>query len=146
MRHLCDSNVFIALAVESHPQHEVAVAWMEGLAEGDELAFCRTTEITFLRLLTVREAMRESVCTNEEAIEKYLTLRSDSRVVFVDEPNGIGAEFLRFAKHAEPSPKRWMDSYLAAFAKTTKMKFVSFDRGFAGYKGLDFVLLSTEKE
>jgi uncharacterized protein len=145
MRHLCDSNVFIALTVENHPQHATAVAWIEGLAGGDEAAFCRATQITYLRLLTVREVMRENVCTNEEAIGKYLTLRSDSRVAFAEEPEGTEEQLLRYADHAEPSPKRWMDAYLAAFAKAGKMRFVSFDRGFRGYKGLDFQLLAPEK-
>ena len=57
---------------------------MEGLAEGDELAFCRTTEITFLRLLTVREAIRESVCTNEEAIETILAQTREAYEIIAD--------------------------------------------------------------
>lgn len=145
MRHLCDSNVFIALTVENHPQHEAAVAWIEGLPEDDEVAFCRATQISYLRLLTVREVMRENVCGNKEAIEKYLRLRSDSRVVFAEETAGIEDQLLQYADHREASPKRWMDAYLAAFAKSGKLRFVSFDRGFRGFKGLDFELLGAEK-
>ena len=114
---------------------------MNGLLSGDEAAFCRATLNSYLRVLTVREFMRENVCTNDEAISQYRKLRSDSRVVFMDEPPAVEEEWLKFARHAEPSPKRWMDAYLAAFASVSKARFVTFDRGFSSFHGLDLLLL-----
>jgi predicted nucleic acid-binding protein len=53
MKELLDTNTWIALCLETHPQHPVARGWYEAapLTSGD-LLFCRATEISFLRLLT----------------------------------------------------------------------------------------------
>jgi len=141
MRHLCDSNVFIAWSVAAHPHHDTIVDWVGKLAPGDQVAFCRATQNSYLRILTVREFMKENVCTNDAAIEHYRTLRSDSRIIFMEEPVGIEKEWLNYAKHDDPSPKRWMDAYLAAFANVSKARFVTFDRGFLSFRSLNLLLL-----
>lgn len=141
MKYLCDSNVFIALTLASHPHQARAGRWIEGLPERDTLHFCRATQKSYLRLLTVKEWMKEDVCTNTRAIELYERLRSDSRIQFAEEPREMERRWLNYARLATPSPKRWMDAYLAAFASTAEMSFVTFDRGFGSFPELDLVVL-----
>ena len=142
MKHLCDSNVFIALTLEAHPHHERAVAWLENLPRGSTLYFCRSTQTSYLRLLTVREWMKELVCTNDESIKAYRTLRSDPRIGFLaDEPKSLEKQWFDYAAGGQPSPKRWMDAYLAAFARGTGMSFVTFDRGFTAFAHLELIVL-----
>jgi len=144
MKHLCDSNIFIALTLEAHPHHERAVQWLESSPPGVMLYFCRSTQISYLRLLTVKEWMKEHVCTNDEAVRAYNTLRSDRRFGFLaDEPVNLEKQWFQYARGEQPSPKRWMDAYLAAFARAAKMSFVTFDRGFTSFPGLDLTVLNS---
>src|SRR5258706_15603093 len=116
MRHLCDSNIFVALAAEAHPHHRRAIEWLGERAEGEILFFCRATQNTFLRLLTTRQMMSEQVCTNDQAIAAYRKLRADARVGFLnEEPREIEKHWLGFAGGREVAPKRWMDAYLAGW-------------------------------
>jgi toxin-antitoxin system PIN domain toxin len=144
MKHLCDSNVFIALTLEAHPHHHRALQWLEDLPSEDILYLCRSTQISYLRLLTVSELMKEHVCTNGQAIKAYRELRSDSRIGFLaDEPAGVETQWLEYARGSQSSPKRWMDAYLAAVARSAKMSFVTFDRGFLVFPGLQLIILKS---
>jgi uncharacterized protein len=142
MKHLCDSNIFLALTLGAHPHHARAVQWLDERSEEEMLYFCRSTQMSYLRLLTVSEWMKENVCTNDQAIKAYYDLRSDPRVGFVSsEPNGLEKQWLEYARGAQSSPKQWMDAYLAAFARQSRMTFVTFDGGFSGFSGLDLIVL-----
>lgn len=148
MKHLCDSNVFVALALETHPHHKTAVRFMESLPDEESAYFCRATQQSFLRLLTVEALWKEDVRTNDEALEAFRMLRKDVRVGYVGvEADDVEARWLKLARHSSPSPKRWMDAYLAAFAMSQGMRFVTFDKGFRQYRtaGLDLLWL-TESE
>ena len=106
------------------------------------LYFCRSCQISYLRLLTVREWMQEHVCTNGEAIKAYRALRSDPRVGFLaTEPPNLEKQWFEYAQGGQPSPKRWMDAYLAAWAHGVKMPFVTFDRGFTAFPELELMVL-----
>jgi predicted nucleic acid-binding protein len=48
MKLLCDSNVFLALTLDAHPHHAVAVAWIEAFPEGVTAFFCRATQQSYL--------------------------------------------------------------------------------------------------
>jgi uncharacterized protein len=142
MKHLCDSNVFLALACEQHANHEAAVAWLESQPKDTSFHFCRATQTTFLRLLTVPEWMKENVRTNEEAIAAYRELRNDSRIGLVQsEPPEIERLWFEYAGIAKPASKRWLDAYLAAFARAAKMSFATFDRGFTAFPDLELFVL-----
>lgn len=49
---LCDSNVWLALALSKHVHHIAAREWLETVDEPASVLFCRATQQTFLRLLT----------------------------------------------------------------------------------------------
>jgi len=144
MKLLCDSSVFLALTLDTHPHHTVAVAWVEDLPEDATAYFCRATQRAYLRLLTVEPMLKADVRSNDEALEAWKKLRTDSRIGFVtNEPAGLEARWLALAGHTVPAPKRRMDAYLAAFAICAKMRFMTFDAGFERFVplGLDLVRL-----
>ena len=143
-KYLCDSNVFLALSVEAHRHHAAAVNWFETLEPAAQFYFCRATQKSFLRLLTVKEWMREDVCTNDEALQAYATLRAAPQIHFADEPRGIESQWFEYAKGKLSSPKRWMDSYLAAFARCAGMTLATFDHGAVSYESVKVVLLPLE--
>jgi predicted nucleic acid-binding protein len=62
----------------------------------------------------------------------------------VDEPPGTVALWHRLAARDTASPKVWMDAYLAAFAITGRLDFVTLDRDFQAYEphGLKLRLLA----
>ena len=145
MRHLCDSNVFVALALSGHRHHSTARAWLDALSDGDTAEFCRMTQNSFLRLVTTEAFMKPHTLTNEQALDTLRTLRDDGRIAAcLEEPLSLESRWFELATAAMPAPLRWMDAYLAAFAIESRMRYVTFDRGFQKFAplGLDLLLLS----
>lgn len=143
MRHLCDANVLLALAVGQHAHHAVAARWFRDLGEGDTVAFCRATQMTFLRLLTRKISGSYTPITNRQAWGVYDALRRDEAVVFLDEPSDLEVVWRKLANPTTASPKIWMDAYLAAFAVRGRLRMVTLDMDFRRFQshGLDLHLL-----
>jgi uncharacterized protein len=142
MRALLDTNLWIALSIETHPQHATARAWYEATPlEAGGLLFCRVTEISFLRLLTQPAVMNPcglEAMTNDEAIDHLSRMRSDTGVGYLEESSR--ALWLRLARHSLPSPNRWMDAYLSALAIEAALQFATYDRGFRQFESLGLPL------
>jgi uncharacterized protein len=85
MTYLPDVNVWIALAAARHSHHQSARNWFNKLQD-EQLAFCRLTQIGFLRLLTNKHVMQEEVMTTGQAWQAYRTLRLDRRIGYSTEP------------------------------------------------------------
>jgi len=143
MRHLCDSNVFLAIAVEQHAHHALASKWFSALPKADTAMFCRATRISFLRLLTQKIAPDYQPLTNREAWSALDQLMEDDATGFAPEPEGLDRVWRRLAERDSPCPKVWMDAYLAAFAITDGLRLVTLDKDFRNYEsdGLDLLLL-----
>lgn len=143
MRLLCDSNVFLAIAVEQHAHHPVACRWFGALEEGDTAFFCRATRISFLRLLTQKIAPDYRPLSNREAWSVLDQLMDDDATGFAAEPEGLDPVWRQLAEQESPSPKVWMDAYLAAFAITGSLRLVTLDKDFRNDvpSGLDLLLL-----
>jgi uncharacterized protein len=149
MKRLLDINTWIALAVETHPQHAAARQWYAEaeLVHGD-LVFCRQTEIGFVRLITQQAVMGQCFAaplTNAEAVEFVANVYMDPAVSRADEPATARSLWLELAAGPRASPNVWMDAYLAAFAIALGAEMVSFDHGFTAYqkRGLNLVLLES---
>jgi toxin-antitoxin system PIN domain toxin len=139
LKELLDTNTWIALALDTHPQHAAARRWYDAapLTSGD-LLFCRATEISFLRLLTQEQVMKRCgvvAMTNEEAIEYLAGVYRDPAVARADEPPAARPLWLQLAASSFASPNTWMDAYLAAFAIALGAEMVTFDRAFLSYVG-----------
>jgi uncharacterized protein len=140
---LLDSNVWAALTIDRHEHHGKALKWFEEAPEDRSTCFCRMTQNSFLRLISSETIFREDAVNNREAIAIYRRFRSDPRIGWLDEPAGLESAWLGAATYRSPSPKRWMDAYLFAYALLANAAVVTFDRGFRQYEpeGLRLELL-----
>jgi toxin-antitoxin system PIN domain toxin len=142
---LCDSSVWLALALSGHAHHAVACQWFAGMEAASSVLFCRATQQTLLRLLTnaaVLGPYGNPPLTNRQAWEAYEALLADDRITLrVEEPRGIEAHWKRFARRDTASPKLWMDAYLAAYALTAGYRMVTTDAAFKQFDGVDLELL-----
>lgn len=144
MKYLCDSNVFLALAVGQHVHHSIAAKWFVDLNLTDTALFCRATRISFLQLLTQKIAPDFQPLTNLEAWQALDHLLEDDVTGFETEPEGLDDIWRELSETHTPSPKIWMDAYLAAFAICGGMQFVTLDKDFKKFQamGLDLLLLT----
>lgn len=123
-----DLNVWLPLTIVEHPHHERAWAWYQTVRKR-ELAFCRVTQMGFLRLLTTYSAAGAATRDQKAAWVAYDGWLDRGGVTYLEEPLGIEMEFRFYADRTTPSPKEWGDSYLIAFAAALSMPLVTFDRG-----------------
>src|SRR6185312_15180032 len=111
---LCDTNVWLALALPEHLHHAVCVKWFGELPDGDSLRFCRSTQQSFLRLLTNFPAVGapdRPPLTNRQAWRAFDELLDDTRISLqADEPAGVEPAWVEFATRDTASPKLWADA------------------------------------
>ena len=72
---LCDSNVWIALALSRHAYHAAVREWFEAVESPGSVTFCRATQQTLLRLLTNAAVLRpygNPPLTNQQAWDVYV--------------------------------------------------------------------------
>lgn len=143
---LCDSNVWLALALSEHVHQPAAREWLESVEEPATILFCRATQQSLLRLLTNASVLApygNPPLTNDEAWAVYEAFDADDRIVLqAEEPAGLQRRWKELALRDTPSPKLWMDAYLAAFALTAGCRMVTTDAAFRRFPGLDLCLLT----
>ena len=148
MTHLCDTSVWLALALSGHVHHAAARSWLASVDAPSSIGFCRTTQQSFLRLLTnpaVLAPYGNQPLTNQAAWQIYEALTADDRITFLaEEPAGIERWWREFAARPTASSKLWMDAYLAAYARAAGLSIVTTDRAFRQFPGLDLVLLGDD--
>ena len=144
---LCDSNVWLALALFDHAHHDAARDWFEKVTEPGAVFFCRATQQTFLRLLTTASVLSPygiPPLTNEQAWSAYEALLADDRIVFqAREPAGLDLRWRKLAARDTASPKLWMDAYLSAFALAGGYRMVTTDAAFKQFGELDLLLITS---
>ena len=147
---LFDSNVWLALALPKHLHRELAQNYLAGLSKDSMALFCRATEQSWLRLITtpaLHRAYDFATITNHNAIEMLNRWHTDPRVGRIEsEPPGTRQLWLTLADRNTASPKLWMDAYLAAFAISGQLRFVTADKDFRQFQaaGLDLHLLKSQ--
>jgi toxin-antitoxin system PIN domain toxin len=87
---LLDVNVWVAFAWAGHVHHEIARTWFAGLESGGA-AFCRVTQMGFLRLITNHHVMGSEAVSQPRAWTLYEDLARDERVTFAPEPAEVEA-------------------------------------------------------
>jgi toxin-antitoxin system PIN domain toxin len=125
-----DMNVWLALATVEHVHSALAKNWWE--SEDGAIAFCRLTQLGFLRLMTTAAAMDGKPLTIAEAWRVYDRLYDDDRVTFVAEPAEVEKRFREKAVGRAASPKVWADAWLLATAQDAGGVLVTFDKALAG--------------
>lgn len=131
----------MAISNDSHVHHAGAVTWMQS-AGPNSCAFCRVTQLGFLRLSTNKKAYSLDALSMVDAWRVYENLFDDDRVVFAEEPVDIEIAWRAFTQLRSFSTNVWADAYLAAFAKTADFELITFDKGFRQFKGLRHTILS----
>jgi toxin-antitoxin system PIN domain toxin len=74
MATLCDTNVWLALALSEHKHHALARDWLDSVDERSDVYFCRATQQSFVRLPTTRAvlgAYGSQPLTNAQAWDAY---------------------------------------------------------------------------
>jgi toxin-antitoxin system PIN domain toxin len=139
---LPDVNVWIALTVAEHVHHGPAKQWFES-HEHEQIAFCRVTQMGFLRLLTNPRVMGEAL-TPERAWNVLDAVCRDDRIFFSAEPPGLEAIFRESTRRRQGGVNFWTDAYLSAFASAAGFTLVTFDAGYARHKGVRVQLLGSK--
>ena len=121
-----DVNVWLAAAWSRHSQHVQAKNWVD--AEQGELAFCRITQMAFLRLLTNPAVTGTDALSRRQAWEVFEKLIADPRIRLIGEPLGLETLWTAFSKRPDKSHLLWTDDYMAAFAQAADAELVTFDR------------------
>ena len=134
MTDLPDVNVWLALADENHPHHERALAYWHN-ESSPEITFCRVTMLGFLRLSTHPKVLSGPL-TSDEAWEIYQHYRVEARVGFLEDSPEVDVEFMALSRRAGFPRHLWTDSYLAALARSSSCRIVSFDADFNTFPNL----------
>jgi len=121
-----DLNVWLAAAAPEHVHASLARNWWE--QENGVIAFCRLTQMGFLRLVTTAAAMDGKPLTMAQAWRIYDRFFDDDRVVFVAEPLQVEGRFREKLRMGTASPKLWADAWLLAFAQAAEGIVVTLDR------------------
>jgi len=141
---LLDVNVWLALASERHVYHHIAKAWFDQLGL-PEAAFCRITQMGFLRLITNDSVMGVEALSQPKAWKVYENLASDERVTFVAEPPEVEAAWKRYTQGSFTGTNVWTDAYLAALAAVRGITLVTFDQDLARIKSASTLILPAGK-
>jgi len=137
---LLDVNVWLAAAWARHEHHRLAKRWID--EEGDELAFCRVTQMALLRLITNPAIMQRDSLSRRQAWELVDRLMADPRARFLNEPEGLVALWVTFSKRDDRDHLLWTDDYLAAFARAANAELVTLERAFrARYPAVQVIVL-----
>ncbi len=124
-----DINVWLAIAAPEHVYAATAKVWWK--QEIGSIAFCRLTQLGFLRLMTTAAVMDGKPLTMTEAWRVYDRLYDDDRVTFVAEPPEVDKRFRETATGRTASPKVWADAWLLAVAHAAEGVLVTFDKALA---------------
>jgi toxin-antitoxin system PIN domain toxin len=142
---LFDSNVWVALAFAAHPLHAPARDAYLAASPQSPALFCRATQQSVLRLLTTDAVVKPfgvPTPTNHDALTILDAWMASPNVTFVDEPANLFTRWKTLSDLPTPSPKRWMDAYLAAFAMEANVALVSTDGVFGTFPGLNASVLT----
>ena len=126
---LPDVNIWIALTSNRHVHHSLATECLQGI-ENEQIAFCRISELSFLRLLTNAHVMGKDVLSPVEAWLVYDEWRTDDRVIFLPERAEFGEEWRQLGGKIAGGPNVRTDAYLAVFASHTNATVITLDRKF----------------
>jgi uncharacterized protein len=139
---LLDANVWLALAAQAHVHHDRAKAYWEREA-APVTAFCRVTQLAFLRHLTNKVIMGDHTLSPAGAWKKLQEFLALPEVRSLAEPAGLDERLAEFSNLGRTSPNLWTDAYLAAFAQCAGLRLVTFDAGFSRFMGLELLLLKS---
>jgi toxin-antitoxin system PIN domain toxin len=126
---LLDVGVWLAAIWGRHAHHPRVAQWFS--SQTDDLAFCRVTRMSVLRLLTNGAVMGPDVVSRAAAWQVLDQLRQDDRVIDAEEPAYLEPVWRVISAGHDKSHKLWTDDYLAAFAQSAGVPLATLDKGMA---------------
>ncbi len=138
---LLDVNVWLALAIEEHPHHDIAVSYWNRQSAAARF-FCRVSAMSLVRLLTHPKLMAEKPFTLAKAWAFYRSFAALPGVAMLSEPEGIDADLEAMIMPKLPS-RLFTDAYFAAMARRGHVRLVTFDKDFERFDRLAMLRLST---
>jgi toxin-antitoxin system PIN domain toxin len=138
---LPDVNVWLAVAHPNHDDHSKAVNWYQQIPQTESIAFCRHSQLGFLRNSSNHRVTKGSILSKDEAWNLYDAFFNDQRVVFLDEPPSVDSVLRSLMNGKQNNINLWTDAYLAAFALIIGCQLTAFDRDFFQFPGLNFRFL-----
>ncbi len=136
-----DVNVFVyALDPESAFHDRALAALEEGLNGGEPVGLVETTLVSTARIVTHRRLMRRPL-SPDQALQFCASLRDAPRSVRLDSTTDSWSRFATLVTNLGLRGPDLSDAWLAAVAKAHRARFVTFDRGFRRFPGLDVEVL-----
>jgi uncharacterized protein len=145
---LIDTSVWLAAVFPIHREHLASRQALIRASAAQPAVFCRAAEQSFLRLLTTASVFKAyglPAMTNIRAVNMLTQILMLPHVVQHAEPEDVAVHWHKFAALPSPSPKVWMDAYLAAFAIAGGLTLVTLDSDFHSFvqHGLRVHVLAT---
>jgi toxin-antitoxin system PIN domain toxin len=122
---LLDVGVWLAAAWGRHIHHRAAADWLD--QQEDDLALCRVTQMSLLRLLSNPAVLDQDTVSRAGAWRVIDQFRADERVLWAEEPPQLEAAWRAISARDENSHKLWTDDYLAAFAQAADAALATLD-------------------
>ena len=126
MRCLLDVNILLALAHQSHADHEKVGKWFQSvISVAKEFNTCSITELGFVRV-SVQAGLASNILFAQETLAG---LKRSSRIPFVLIGDSLGGSDLpKYVK----SHSQLTDGHLLELAKSVGARLVTLDRGIPG--------------
>lgn len=128
---LPDVNVWIALNDDRHVHHFDANLWYVRLPEDNLIVFCRQTQLGLFRVLSTPAVMGDEALTLRGCWKIFDRWVGTGQVRWATEPTELEQALRAKTAAHSISPKIWTDAYLAAFAETSGLTLVTFDKALA---------------
>lgn len=138
--HLADINFLLPLLHPKDTHHGLVLAWLHRHPDA-HIVLCRQVHLGLVRLLSNPKALGSNAPSALEALDLTLQLIDNVRFASIDEPPNLLPLWRSHLRHRVPTPKLVNDAYLAAFAIASGLPFLTFDKGFKQFRGLDLELL-----
>ena len=132
----------VALSYGAHVHHAAALAWLDAVQKDGDIILCRLSQLGLLRLLNNPIAMGADVQSGFETWKTWDAFLGDQRFRFDDEAEGFELHVRALSASFAHEPKRWQDTYFAAFALAADSELVTFDTGFGSFAGLRHRILA----
>jgi toxin-antitoxin system PIN domain toxin len=135
---LLDANILIGAFRSDDPDHPRLKDWLEGiLTEGTKITFPPLVEVAFLRIVTHPRIFQVPSLLAEA--QGFLQIIQESGQFREARWTGRMRErWWRWCRDLSLQGNDVNDAYLAAVAVEERCRFVSRDRGFSRFRGLDW--------
>ncbi len=132
-----DTNIWVAATFPEHIGHIQAVKFLSNRDHQSPAWLSPHICISWMRLISTRSTCliySSPAYSNQDAQEVLKKWLSQPEIQYMDkEPDGTFEKWKQLSSSPLPSPKIWMDAYIAAIAIEAKLPLVTFDKGFQAY-------------